>query len=221
MRSEEGPSRQRVLSPGLAVLWALSLTPPACETSPSAAPDGGPSDLGFVLEPSDAGPEPDASAPEPDAGPTSSECQLRDCAVALDVDPSLPEVSFRADLFPTLQRRCSDAFCHGQRVPPFLGPPRPAVPSEAEFEQILAALVDRPSLTAPAMALVTPGDPSRSFLILKVEGCQNASDLSCQPLPGATSGQACGDTMPQASRVVCDRDRALLRAWVAQGARNN
>ncbi|MEL6182310.1 MAG: hypothetical protein AAFS10_25360, partial [Myxococcota bacterium] len=169
----------------------------------------------------DAGAEPDTGAADTEGldvrAPTSAECQLRACPEALDVEPG-PPVSFRRDLLPTLQRNCADNPCHGRAAEPFLGPSLPTTPDASE---ILAHIVGIPSETVPSMLLVEPGAPAESFLIVKVEGCQDALELECTPQPGSTTSSACGGVMPLASRPICDLDRELLRRWVLQGALDN
>jgi hypothetical protein len=131
-------------------------------------------------------------------------------------------VSFSKDVYPTLQRNCSDLACHGTQpgrgAALYLGAPPPA---KVKASEIHALLVDVRSRTAPRVSLVKPGDPELSFLLLKIEGCQSSVGLDCVKQAGATSGDACGDKMPQGGRPICDNDRELLRTWIAQGAEDN
>jgi hypothetical protein len=128
-------------------------------------------------------------------------------------------ISFGAQIVPILHRQCADAVCHGRPgAEPYLGPSLPAAP---DAHVMWTAIVGVPSATAPELALIEPSAPAESFLVLKIEGCQNAGALACTPLMGVMSGMPCGDTMPQAGRPVCNADRALVRRWVLQGALEN
>lgn len=173
-----------------------------------------------------------ADASKPDAGPpkkpqvkppTFAQCQFPKCPVAFDpMIAERPEVSFAKDVYPTLQRNCSDFACHGTEPGKgaglYLGAQPPA---KVDASEIHALLVGVPSRTAPSVALVEPFDPELSFFLLKMEGCQSSLELDCVPQEGATSGDACGDKMPQGGRPICDQDRELLRTWIAQGAQDN
>lgn len=140
-------------------------------------------------------------------------------------------VSFRTDIFePIFQVSCNDATCHGHQTAArgklWLGPPNGEVADE-----MLQTIVDNmltPSATAPEMPNVVPGDPSRSFLMLKVDGCQDSAGLTCTAQDGALCQTACGDSMPQFDDPGAELDFPLpaeqankIRAWIAQGAQNN
>ncbi|HKQ69344.1 MAG TPA: S1-like domain-containing RNA-binding protein [Polyangiaceae bacterium] len=152
---------------------------------------------------------------------SSAQCMLLACpAVAQPGDGH--EVSLRAELAQTLQRNCADRACHGDAAGSaaglYLGPETPAAFDTSQMRQ---RLVGVPSRTAPAVSLVRAGDPSRSFLMFKVDGCQGAAGFACTPQPGAHSADACGDNMPQEQRPLCNRERELLRLWILQGAKDN
>lgn len=122
-----------------------------------------------------------------------------------------------------LQRNCSDAPCHGNRNDSggafYLSEPSPAAVNASEM---LARMVRVASKTAPSVPLIEPGDPTHSFLVAKIEGCQDSLNFTCtaQPRASATSG-ACGDTMPQGQRPLCNQERSLLRLWILAGAQDN
>jgi hypothetical protein len=71
------------------------------------------------------------------------------------------------------------------------------------------------------MNLVAAADPAQSFMMLKMDGCQDAAGLSCTPQPGAVGTNACGDSMPQSSPILSRDERDLFRRWIAQGAQSN
>lgn len=147
-----------------------------------------------------------------------------------DADLTTP-VSFRADVFgPIFQTSCNDNTCHGHqtnaRGGSWLGPPSGDV-SDEMLQAVIDGLLE-PSATAPALANVVPGDPSQSFLMLKVDGCQDEAGLTCTSQQGALCGTDCGDSMPQLDDpeggevfpLTADQ-RNKIRAWIAQGALNN
>ena len=70
--------------------------------------------------------------------------------------------------------------------------------------------------TTTDMPRVTPFEPGRSFLMLKVQGCQNAMGLTCR---GTAAGVPCGARMPAASDPLPDGRRSMLARWIADGAR--
>jgi hypothetical protein len=170
-------------------------------------------------EQEDAGANPDTDLDKP---MTLEDCQWPACPLEEKVDPEARAVSFRDDIFPTVQRACSDLACHG--LPSdvgaglFLGEPPPA---KVDTSEIVARLVGVPSQTAPDVLLVEAGDPASSFFVHKIEGCQALLDSQCEAQPGATSGEPCGDPMPKGGRPICRAERILLKTWIAQGAKDN
>jgi len=152
---------------------------------------------------------------------SSAQCRLDACQVTDDAGEG-PTVSFRQDLQAAIQENCADAPCHGKdpgaQADLYLGP---TIPAAVDTSSVLDRVVGVPSRTDPALLLVAPGRPDESFLLLKVEGCQNALGLSCMAQMGSHSGQPCGDTMPQGERPLCNDERRLLRRWIQQGAADN
>lgn len=145
------------------------------------------------------------------------------------VDLTTP-VSFRNDIYqPIFQRTCNAITCHGAENTPagglWLGQ-RTGEPSEELLESIVSHLLE-PSATAPAMKNVEPGKPEESFLMLKVDGCQDRAGLSCTVQERALCNTPCGDAMPQLVEPPDEafplpiEQRHAIRAWIAQGAQNN
>lgn len=170
---------------------------------------------------------PAASSSAPTAAPISSvssrDCSLGSCPVVDPIATAGVSVSFKNDLVPALQRNCNDAPCHGSAsgsgADLYLSEPAPAV---VDPRAMLARLVGVPSKTAPTLHLIEPGDPARSFLVAKVEGCQEKLSFSCMRQARASAGSGpCGDTMPQGQRPLCNRERDLLRLWILAGAQDN
>lgn len=157
-------------------------------------------------------------------------CPVDDSALDLTV-----AVSFQADVLPIFQTRCSDSLCHGEQgksaASLYLGPEPggPALTTE-ETASIISYLTSAGSELAPDSQLVVPGDWKTSFLMAKVDGCQNSGDFVCpepqQQLTVCTE-DPCGDGMPQ-----MDKDESMpfplsadenltIRRWIQQGAANN
>ena len=159
------------------------------------------------------------SSEEPES--SGDECNA-ECPRTEGADLSSPSVSFAADVVPIFVRNCNDDLCHGFAEAPranlYLGPEAPAT---SEQIQAVHAGLTRASRTAPAMMLVTPGAPQQSFLMLKVDGCQNSLGLTCDAEPNSCRAD-CGDPMPPLPRDVypelSQNEKLTLRRWIAQGA---
>lgn len=72
-----------------------------------------------------------------------------------------------------------------------------------------AALVDVPSQQNPMMALVAPGDPERSWLVVKLAGA--FCGVTCDRALG------CGGPMPPGAPLT-ELERAAIITWIAEGA---
>lgn len=76
-----------------------------------------------------------------------------------------------------------------------------------------AALVGAPSFQVPRLARVTPGDPAGSYLMIKLES-RMSSVGECAAAP-----RTCGVSMPQGEDALTPELLAVVRAWIAAGAR--
>jgi len=131
--------------------------------------------------------------------------------VPTGTDLTTPTMSFKTDIKPILTVSCSFSSCHGTTASTnnglYVGS------GDASTSTVISGLlVDSP--TMPTMPFVTPGDPSKSFLMHKMDGDQCAFDSSC------TNG-TCGVSMPQASPLLDVATRDKVRRWIAQGAKDN
>lgn len=80
---------------------------------------------------------------------------------------------------------------------------------------------------------VVPGDWTTSFMMQKLDGCQNHSGLSCDPdaesLALSVCDSACGDGMPASEGDTANpnaypltkEQRDTVRVWIQQGAKDN
>jgi hypothetical protein len=94
--------------------------------------------------------------------------------------------------------RCSAAACHGQG----------GTPPRLDAEGAWFRLVDAPSEQAPGLPLVSPSDPSRSYLLHKLVGEQAAVGGWGTPMP------------PDGAALSAD-EIDTIRAWIAGGAPND
>lgn len=129
-----------------------------------------------------------------------------------------PPVSFETDVMPLFSLSCTFGACHdsaSRSAGLYLGPSFLDGPASAAARaEVLSALLST-STTAPELSRVQPFDPARSFLILKVQGCQNQVGLTCG---GALPAQPCGARMPALSDELPEDRRALLWRWIFRGA---
>ena len=157
-------------------------------------------------------------------------CPVDDSALDLTV-----AVSFQADVLPIFQTRCSATLCHGVQgesaADLYLGPEPggPALTTE-ELQQIITYLPSAGSDLAPDSQLVVAGNWKTSFLMAKVDGCQNSGDFVCstpQNQLTVCTENPCGDGMPQMDTdesmpFPLTADESLtIRRWIQQGAANN
>jgi hypothetical protein len=133
-----------------------------------------------------------------------------------------PATSFATDVLPLFRRSCGlSSSCHGDpssTLPgqPFLGPAKSDPnPTAADISAILAGIVGKAAAKDPSMPVVTAGDPSKSFLMYKLDGV-----LTCSPLKCA-SDSSCGLTMPSGSPSLPASELDVIRRWIKQGAKNN
>lgn len=179
--------------------------------------------------------QPAANNSVPEAGSVS--CDQVDYA---SFDGQNPAVSFRNDVLPIQRRACAFSSCHGKLVGSkaslYLGPNiADTAPDDAAIADIITNMKD-PAKTAPWLARVAPGDPEHSFLMMKLDACQDgapagdagASDASpsdggttCEVQSGALSNNPCGDTMPRSGEQLSRTERDVFRRWIAQGAQDN
>jgi hypothetical protein len=134
---------------------------------------------------------------------------------------SAERVSLRDDVMPIFGSMCAARFCHSGDNPTanlYLGEPVTADIVDRVYQGLLAA-----STTAPAVPLVTPGDPDASFLVDKLRGTHNSRGYDCISNRADEFIGPCGRAMPHGSSL-CELGSAsqfnTIAAWVVQGARN-
>lgn len=136
----------------------------------------------------------DSSTPDP--GP--------DCSSVADTTQPAT-VSYANDIVPlyfTDKYNCLEAGCHGGG----LASSNYSLASHAE------ALKAGDQAKQLGMCAVKPGDPEASYLVWKIEGRQG--------ILGVRMPNGCV-TSPNPDDCVSSADVALVRTWIAEGARNN
>ena len=85
-----------------------------------------------------------------------------------------------------------------------------------DIAAIMAGIVHVPSYFEPDMSIVASGDPEHSFLMHKLDHTLDCSLLQC------AEPNDCGGTEPQGSPdPLPESNRASIRRWIAQGAKND
>jgi hypothetical protein len=153
-----------------------------------------------------------------------------DCFDYTSFDGMSPPVTFKADVLPIFRTSCGlSQVCHGNRTPAtpaqhFYGPPlsEGATVSNADIALIRMGAVGVPSVDEPDMNIITPSDPSKSFMMYKLDADPLSANTSvtCSTLKCAAN-MACGTGMPQAGMQLSSTDRDTVRRWIAQGAQDN
>ncbi len=145
----------------------------------------------------------------PDAGP----CVAYVNPVTTDL--TTPAMSFAHDVMPVLTSNCSSSSCHGIADNPkgelFLGA---QLAKGADATTVFAGLVGPMSAQLKSMPFVTPGDPTTSYIMHKLDDDQCTYETSC------ISGN-CMASMPFASQLLVVEKRDIVRRWIAQGAQAN
>jgi hypothetical protein len=155
-----------------------------------------------------------------DAAPASREAAAA-CPLPEGEDTAGGAVSFEHDVVPFFSVTCAFGGCHdgmSRLAGLYLGPNFTDGAADADTRaEVHASLLSRAS-TTPDLPRVTPGDPSRRFILLKLQGCQNDVGLTCK---GSVPNQPCGARMPALSEPLPAEKRQLITRWIAAGARND
>ena len=121
-------------------------------------------------------------------------------------DARNPYPSFKDDVVPIIQMSCALTACHSSKesnLGIFLG-----------YDPVqLYAELKKSSPTAAGVPFVVPGDPSTSYLILKLEGMQQTEAAKC---PNMT----CGTVMPPDAPLP-DAKIKVFKDWITAGAKDD
>ncbi len=160
------------------------------------------------------------------------------CAPAETCPPSVAgvdfdtPVSFKTDIYDAfLVNSCGGGSgCHASATLTGLALGTPAAPLNPS--DVVADLKARTSEISGTKNVI-PGDWENSFLMMKLDGCQNQSGLTCNSNAGSlvlsVCDQPCGDGMPQSEGDTANPNaypltkaqRDKVRAWIMQGALDN
>lgn len=159
-------------------------------------------------------------------------------------------VSFKSDVMPIFEHSCGiSSSCHGDPSDVaargiYLGCDMMSPSCNATSDPthvVYAGIVSgadgggpRAPLEITGMPFITPGDPTKSYLMHKMDddlggltGCiaNNAAVLQAADQPGSVSANVppnwCGTFMPYNVEVLPKGTRDTVRAWITQGALNN
>jgi len=123
------------------------------------------------------------------------------CPSAVAVDPGVRATA--RDVQPILARSCALGGCH------LRAPGAGGLVFELTSAAWTAAVVGVRAQANPAMALVAPGHPERSWLVAKLDGA--FCGATCDPVVGCGAAMPFGEPLPEA-------DRAMIVAWIRDGA---
>lgn len=172
-------------------------------------------------------------------------CSPADCTCPPDVTgvDLITPVSFREHIYPSMPASCGEgSLCHGsdQATGYSFGTAETPL-TDAE----ISALIAQFKMPSPVANIpnVIDGNWQGSYLMIKLDGCQNHSNLNCDPeAPGLGASACvqecdalfcdplpCGDAMPPstagdtltATYPLSPELRNKVRAWIAQGALDN
>jgi len=126
------------------------------------------------------------------------------CASPRELAGPAPAHATAADVQVILARDCALGGCH------LRAPGAGDLVLDVSSTAWLRAVVGVAARERPALQLVSPGEPDRSWLAVKLFG------VFCEASCDAALG--CGAPMPFGTPL-SDADRALIVAWIAAGAR--
>lgn len=125
------------------------------------------------------------------------------------IDLGAPPVSFRNEVMPIFNRRCALSSCHSG------GQPGGGLAlAQGDASKSRASLVGVSAEQLPSMQRVAPGDPTKSYLMRKIDGDACIFSAQCRE-------RGCGAPMPQAGELLAPTDRDKIRRWIGQGATAN
>lgn len=125
------------------------------------------------------------------------------------VDARRPYPSFRDDVVPLIQETCALTACHASKESNL------GIFLAYDAAQIYAEL-KKTSPTAMGEAFVVPGDPAKSYLMVKLEGKQAALAAKC----AGSAYPSCGVSMPP-DNALSAAQLDTIRKWITAGAKDN
>ncbi len=125
-----------------------------------------------------------------------------------------PPTTFRAAVVPLFAQSCGFSSCHGNALARnsaglYLGG-KDEVPDATRIRKGLLEA----SSELTSMPLVVPGEPTKGYLMRKLDGDHCLLDASCE-------GKSCGQAMPRDNELLPAEVRLVVRRWIAQGAKDD
>ncbi len=133
------------------------------------------------------------------------------------LDLTTPKVSFKTDVVASVfNKSCGlSTSCHGSPTASqgglFLGAKDQLGADSSKVHGLVVGVLSKDLATMP---FVTASDPSKSFLMHKMDGDQCVFNAQC-------TGADCQLSMPQGSDILPSPSRDVVRRWIAQGALDN
>nr|WP_246415763.1 hypothetical protein [Novosphingobium taihuense] len=118
-------------------------------------------------------------------------------AISAQAEEPAATISYQKEIVPILEQNCATCHLTGEE----------AGGMSLIGDAAIGFLVGKPSDGAPAILRVAPGEPGKSYLVMKIEGTHLDH-----------GGQ--GARMPFGGFPLDDADTAKIRAWIAQGAKS-
>jgi len=134
----------------------------------------------------------------------ASACGADTSACGSSLPIGAPAHATAGDVKPILARSCALGGCH------LRAPGAGDLVLDVSSAAWRTAIVGVQARENPAMDLVAPGEPDRSWLVAKISG--TFCGASCDRALG------CGAAMPS-GEPLSDSERATIVAWIADGAR--
>lgn len=127
------------------------------------------------------------------------------------VDARRPYPSYQDDVLPIVQKSCALTACHSSKQSNL------GIYLTYDGAQVYAEL-QKTSPTATGQKFVVAGDPTKSYLMMKLDGKQASLAASCTAIP------SCGTEMPPgepAGTLLPADQRDTIRKWISEGAKDN
>jgi hypothetical protein len=134
--------------------------------------------------------------------------------VPAGTDLTKPTVSFEKDVLPIFVQSCAFTSCHGATSGANNGVTLGSKTQPNDASALRGNIVGVKAPELPTMNFATPGDPSQSYLMHKLDGDQCKLDAQC-------TKASCQSSMPQGGDVLPVATRDVVRRWIAQGALAN
>lgn len=168
----------------------------------------------------------------------ASGCSSNDVPTTSDgSDPAslmTPTAQFARDVLPIFHGSCGFSGCHGDSRPTaplvFLyASSGDTTPVSTIGARVHSDIVNRKSVENPSMNYVSPGDPTNSYLMRKLDGaltdiasqCPTGNALYARYESTYSFANACGGAMPEGLMAIGAMGRDTIRRWIAQGALDN